>query len=191
MSFNEGQTQLLYSGRDRTRFYFWQDETDKLLIITDRCNMETLDGRAGLEEEAPASEESEDMAISPSSRGTSAETGKTGTWKLVAEEAGDWTVGEHTGEIKTDSTEVDGIVTGIDGTGVDTEVETMGVDDVHEATCNEDGRGSVKDIRRTRVPLATDGKSLKKQGRMDSTTPKERNAETTSASDTSNGRSWT
>ena len=54
------------------------------------------------------------MTISPSSRGTSAETGKTGTWKLVTEEAGDWTVGEDTGEIKTDNTEVDGIVTGVD-----------------------------------------------------------------------------
>ena len=85
-----------------------------------------------------ASEESEDMAISPSSRGTSAETGKTGTWKLVAEETGDWTVGEHTGEIKTDSTEVDGIVTGVYGTGVDTEVETTGVDIV-ETGADVDG----------------------------------------------------
>ena len=89
-----------------------------------------------MEEEVPASEESEDMAISPSSRGTSAETGKTGTWKLVAEEAGDWTVGEDTGEVKTDNTDVigtddgtgDGTVeTGADvGTGVDGTVETGG-----------------------------------------------------------------
>jgi len=87
-----------------------------------------------LEEEASASEESEDMTISPSSRGTSAETGKTGTWKLVAEEAGDWTVGEDTGEVKTDNTDVAGtddgtgdrtVETGADvGTGVDRTVET-------------------------------------------------------------------
>ena len=83
---------------------------------------ETFDARAGLDEEALASDGSEDMAISPSSRGTSTETGKTGTWKLLTEETGDCTVGEDTGETKTDNTEVDWT----DVTGVDAEVETAG-----------------------------------------------------------------
>ena len=54
-----------------------------------------------------------------------------------------------------------------------------------------DGRGSLKDIRRTRVPLATDGNFSKKQGRIDSTTPKAWNTETTSESGTSYGKSRT
>ena len=99
---------------------------------------ETFDGRAGLDEEAPASEGSEDMVISPSSRGTSTETGKTGTWKLLTEETGNCTVGKDTGETKTDNTEVDRM----DVTGVDAEVETAG---------DGTGDGTGADIKETGV----------------------------------------
>ena len=90
-----------------------------------------------MDEEAPASEGSEYMAISPSSRGTSKETGKTGTWKLLTEETGNCTVGEDTGETKTDNTEVDRM----DVTGVDAEVETAG-DGTGDGTGVDGGDGS-------------------------------------------------
>ena len=110
-------------------------------------------------EEASVSEQSEDMTISPSSRGTSAETGKTGTWKLVTDETGDWTVGEDTGESRTDNTEVDGIVTGTDDTGADTEVGITGVDagTVEAGTGVDGGDGSGVDSGEIGADVGSEG----------------------------------
>ena len=58
----------------------------------------------------------------------------------MADEADDWTVGEDTGESKTDNMEVDGVVTGTDDTGVDAEIEITGVDaGIVEAGVGVDG----------------------------------------------------
>ena len=115
----------------------------------------TVEGQAGQDEEASASEVLEDMAISPSSRGISAETGKSGTWKLVMGGTGDCTVGEDTGETNTDNTEVDRTVeTGTDnGTGVDI-VETGA--DVTGANGDDNGTAVDTEVETT-VETGADG----------------------------------
>ena len=93
----------------------------------------TLDRQTDRDEEAPASGDSSDMVISPSSRGTSADTGKTGTWKLVTKDTGDCTVCEDTGQTTDDNTD-NAVVDGTVETGVDYGAEDGTMDGVEDST---------------------------------------------------------
>ena len=91
----------------------------------------------------------------------------------MTDETGDWTVGEDTGEVKTDNTEVDGIVTGTDETGVDTEVGITGVDagTVETGAGVDGGDGSGVDSGEVGADVGSEGSKDVLDGQFRDTCP--------------------